>query len=66
MNTEAKRIYIDAIINHIGEHIKAKNKKLAAENLHDRQEPFDYGEWFIKLAFMDDETISHIVKKVLK
>ena len=66
MNPQDKGILINAIINYIGGEVKAKNKKLASENLHHKQEAFDAGEWFIKLAFMEDKAIKEIAGKILQ
>lgn len=44
------------------ENIISKNKELVKQNLYSDQVSFDYGEWFIKLAFMEDDEISEIAK----
>lgn len=65
MNTAAKGILINSIIGYLSEQGQAKNKALATENLHSEQEPFDAGDMFFKLAFMEDADINKIASHVL-
>lgn len=62
---EKKGIWIGTIISYLKSGIAQKNKELAMQNLHYKQESFCEGDWFLKLAFMDDSAVEEIAKKIL-
>jgi hypothetical protein len=62
---ERKGILINSILNYLEAETLKKNKKLASENLHDRQTAFDRGDMFITLAFMPYEDIKNISRYIL-
>ena len=65
MRQSEKSILISAIIGYMKHDITAKNKRLCEKNLYWKQEAFDAGELFIKLAFMADDEIEKIAKSIL-
>ena len=65
MEAARKGILITTIVNYLAENIKNKNHKLAEENLYSEQEEFDYGDMFLKLAFMEDSKIERIASLIV-
>lgn len=61
----SKGMMINSIINHLQEHNTKKNQELMKDNLYWKQEAFDAGDMFFKLAFMPDDKVNHIAKLIL-
>lgn len=60
-----KALLINAICNYLQDQIAIGNKVLCQQNLWDQQKPFDYGDMWLRLAFMSDEAIKQIAGKIL-
>lgn len=65
MTKSHKGILVSTIVSYLGEEVKKKNKKLAAENLHNQQEAFDAGDMFFKLSFMSDAEVNKIASQII-
>jgi hypothetical protein len=62
MNIQDKGIIANAVIINLNEAVKAKNKKLCSENLHDQQIPLHGFSMLMDLMSMDDTEFNRIAK----